>query len=102
MSLNQQNQTTILYKKYLGTGDAYPTASYAQEAPGNARQRVYPSIQICTQAVPSIAPVDLVSQAFSYGQKYTSIAYPWIAKYTNVQLAALSPGISYWFKSGPT
>lgn len=97
----QEQQTTLLYKKYVGSSDAYPaTANYSNEPQSNARQRIYPSIQLCAQEIPSVAPTDLVRD-FTFpsgnGQRWTSSQYPWVVRYINTSLKSILAGLSFWF-----
>ena len=96
MSTDSQ-KVEVLFKKYLGAGDAYPGLSEDQDVPVNARPKIIPSLQILSQAIPSVAPTDLVLDGgySGGGQRYTSSAYPHIVKYSNLTSASLKPGFSY-------
>ena len=96
-TITDPQKTEILYKKYNSIVDANPGGSYYTEPPVNARPRVYPSVQIFSQNIPSVAPIDLVQDEIpvANGKKYTSAANPWIAKYEEVTLTSISPNQSF-------
>ena len=90
----------LLYKKYLGYPDAYPGTLPSVEAPGSARQKVFSSLQILSQTVPSTAPSVLtVDNTFIGGSniRYTNTTYPYIVKYDRLPLTSVKPNTSFTY-----
>jgi len=91
MSTTSDIRLDILYKKFvLGVTDANPNKDAAAEA-GLNRPSIIPSLQILTNTIPAIAPIDLSSvtsftPANGAGTKQVSTTYPYIAKYTQLKL----------------
>lgn len=97
------SETNILFKKFLGTANAFEAASYAAEAAGSARPKVIASLQVMNQEIPKTAPTDLTTvSAFTptkgAGTKQVSTAYPYICKYT-LTLESMTPGESYRYNN---
>lgn len=105
----------LLYKKYLGVGDAFgPTTGYANEGLGAARPNVLAS-QVWSINIPTTAPpipsVDATvwtkdnswsyagSERWQYNSLVDSTGSKVLTYYTKVPLAGqnLKPGASYWF-----
>jgi len=86
----------ILYKKYLGLTDTQPNNQTPTAETGMYRPAVIPSLQMYSQAIPSVAPVDfIIDSTFSPANgipssnstsRYTSILYPHIAQYNYLKL----------------
>lgn len=97
----------LLYKKYLGLPNAYPTAGAAQDVTTiSSRPKVFANLQVFSQSVPATAPSDMVLDAswnsanssigvsFAPTRAYSS-ANPYIVKYTNIPLKAVQVNVSF-------
>ena len=97
---SQAQKVELLFKKYSGVGDAYPGYSVSQEVAVSALPAVIPALQIYAQNIPNVAPTDMVSHGTFVNpgsQILKSTEYPYIAKYVNLPLTSITPGISYRF-----
>jgi hypothetical protein len=99
-SITDAEKVNYLFKKALGVPNAQIDGEYYSENPKPARWTIYTN-QLFQQYVPTTAPVDL--ELVSEGgnpilYKYTSIQYPYIAKY-KVRLAPSFIGSSNAYSS---
>ena len=113
--MSKQPQLELLYKKYLGTPDAYPSQSYGNESAGSSRPNIIAQSQLYAQSIPSVAPSDFIlfgyvslvngkttittTSSDNIGTIYTSVSYPWIQKVQLLQLQSVTPSLSYYFNS---
>ena len=89
---------TVLYKKYVNTPNAYTNAPYNLDYQVYAASKVFPGRQIYSQPIPDTAPTDLVTDSsFNslYGTRQYSRQYPYMVKYSNIELTSLQRGVSY-------
>jgi hypothetical protein len=85
----------ILFKKAYGLADAFPNQSATLETVAN-RPAVFPTYQIYQQTIPTSAPAsDLTTVSFTPANgtiagktttKQSSTSYPYIVKYSYLQL----------------
>jgi len=98
----------ILFKKAYGLADAFPNQPLSFESVSN-KPAVFPN-QIYAQTIPTSAPSDLTQSTFNPANgtisgktttKHVSTSYPYIAKYTFLQLIDATGGsqskVSYYY-----
>jgi len=105
-NLGPQGQQLIseqLYKSLFYYPDGIAGGSFNLEVPGTSANNIF-STQILSQSVPTSAPalgpssnVLLPGTQIVAGSKQTATQYPYIIKYTNLQLAATTPSVCYWY-----
>ena len=79
---------TTLFKKNQGYANTNTTAQVYQEK--ILSEPFAKASRIATQAIPSTEPTDLsATTSVAGGQKQTSVAYPYIAKYSNIPLTGI-------------
>ena len=105
LPLNTEKKVEILFNKSFGIATTAPGFSIGAQQQNNASDKVIPKITIFTQEIPATAPTVLQEDNsfnrpmypdgagdsvinYEPGQcrRYTSIQYPYIAKYENFQL----------------
>lgn len=105
-SLTDFQAVNLLYKKYLGLPNVYPSGAALQEPSIGSRPKVFANLQVFSQTVPATAPSDLVEDvswntfnasvaASPYTPtRYYSSANPHIVKYTNLPIT--DTGVNAW------
>jgi len=87
-SISNSNLIPLLYKKYLGLIDGFPTSTTYENAIWNTRQRIIPSMQIMALPIPPTAPslVGARSVPLGTGAIYYPLGFPHLAYYSNISL----------------
>ena len=105
MSGDVNKTVNFLFKKLVGVPNAFNDVGFANEVPGDARQKVF-SYQILQQPIPSLAPTDLVQDTTfsaandgggSGGTRWYSASNPHIVQYQQLELFPIAPGRSYTY-----
>lgn len=102
-----QRALETVFKRNLGFPNAFPGSSFNQEiGQTSARSKIVASKQLFTQIIPDIPPT-ILTQDVSFASKFigntfnpiptrsTSNDFPYLVRYSNIPLTAISAGISY-------
>jgi hypothetical protein len=120
---------SLLYKKFLGAVNGYPTSNYLEDIPLNGRPYITQG-QIYADEIPTNIPstgpsgvaianhpayvggsmlfdriwsggsINTITTALDLGTVYTGIGYAYLKYYTNVVLVMENPGVSYTCRNG--